>query len=399
MSIEVSPPSTEPHKTGASSSASAGKGKGKADSHGGFDAILGALDDSSSAASSSTPGLVATDASKNAPAVGAEVDASTLLAQNPQISLLLPATAAALLAPTPAKADGDLAASAGSVLGAGKGKSGSALGGVKPGDLQADAGDGSAKALSTSAAHARTAQMATAAADASGNSSANAAATDPSATTANSPSDAKDAKLAVAMEFMKAVQAAPVTDQPTATTAIAKPEKSTGDRISAASQNTDASTYAASSVGVSSSFSDNATASGGVAATPEAQVAEQVKYWMSNDVQNAELKLDGLGKDPVQVSISMTGNEAHIVFRTDESQARGVLEGAAAHLKDMLGREGVVLTGVSVGTSGSQSDSGGGDRRPRQGVRQAFVTSAIGAVASAGSRTAAPSGRALDLFV
>jgi flagellar hook-length control protein FliK len=52
--------------------------------------------------------------------------------------------------------------------------------------------------------------------------------------------------------------------------------------------------------------------------TPAAMyVAEKVAYWISNDVQSAEMKLDGIGSDPVEVSIRMQGNEAHIAFRTD----------------------------------------------------------------------------------
>lgn len=386
MSIEVSPPSNEPHKTSASSSAHAGKGKGKAgaaDAAGGFNAILGALDDGSGATPGTSAALAA-DGGKDG-VLGAALDAAALLAQIPQT----PPLAAAMPA---VKAEGDLAA--GTVPGAGKGKPGLALPAGKPGDLQADAGEGPGKGLKSQGAHARATQMAAAAADAS----ANATAAGANAATGQA-GDAKDTKLAVALEFMKAVQAPVVTEQPLPTTGIAKPEKSTSERINAANQNADSS-YAPSPIGVSNNYSDNATAPGGVAPAPEVQVAEQVKYWMSHDVQNAELKLDGLGKDPVQVSITMTGNEAHIAFRTDETQTRGVLEGAAAHLKDMLGREGVVLTGMSVGTSssGNQADTGG-ERRPRQGVRQAFVAPPIGAIAAAGGRAPVSSGRALDLFV
>ena len=82
---------------------------------------------------------------------------------------------------------------------------------------------------------------------------------------------------------------------------------------------------------------------------PEMQVAEQVSYWISQDIQNAELTLDGLGKDPVEVSIRMHGNEAQVSFRTDELQTRDLLQGAASHLKELLQSEGLVLSGVSVG--------------------------------------------------
>ena len=392
MSIEASPPSNDSHKTSASSSAHAGKGRGKtadAEADGGFNAILGAIDAGTAASQTA-------DTAKSGPTA---TDAAVVQAQvphMPQIPLCPPLLPVPQATPS-AKVEGDLTNNAGSVPGGAKAKP--ALPAGQSRGWQANANDGSDAGVPGDAAHNRSVQQA-AAADASSNTNANSNATD-ATTTANSPaSDAKDAKMAVAMEFMKAVQAAPMTEQPLPTTAMLKPEKSTGDRISSANQTSDTTTYAAPSLGVSS-YSDNASASGSVAPAPEVQVAEQVKYWMSHDVQNAELKLDGLGKDPVQVSISMTGNEAHIAFRTDEATTRGVLEGATAHLKDMLGREGVVLTGVSVGTSsssGSQADSSG-ERRPRQGLRQAFVSPAVGAVASSGGRTSATAGRALDLFV
>lgn len=133
------------------------------------------------------------------------------------------------------------------------------------------------------------------------------------------------------------------------------------------------------------------------ALTPE-YLAEQVSYWISNDVQSAEMKLQGLGESPVEVRISMVGNEAHVTFRTDEAQARDALENASAHLKEMLQRDGVVLSGVSVGTSGS----GGADRQepqPHQERQKAVVV--VEAPTSGQTRTwgEAQTGRALDLFV
>lgn len=135
---------------------------------------------------------------------------------------------------------------------------------------------------------------------------------------------------------------------------------------------------------------------------PQMQVAEQVRYWVSQNVQSAELTLDGLGLSAVQVSISMQGNEAHISFRTDEAATREVLQNAGAHLKDLLQGEGLVLTGVSVDSSGAgQSDRGA--RRGRPAVR--LVTLAPAPAAGTGSaprlRTANPggAGRSVDLFV
>ena len=134
------------------------------------------------------------------------------------------------------------------------------------------------------------------------------------------------------------------------------------------------------------------------AMSPEAMVAEQVNYWIGQDVQNAELKLDGMGDSPVEVSISLQGNEARVEFRTDQLEARQVLEGAVSHLKDLLGNEGLVLSGVSVGSSGADG-AASQEKRPRQGERQASVAVPQAQPADAGARPGRLSGQAVDLFV
>lgn len=143
------------------------------------------------------------------------------------------------------------------------------------------------------------------------------------------------------------------------------------------------------------------------ALAPEQQVAEQVSYWVSQNVQNAELQIGGAGESPVQVSISMQGNEAQISFQSDESATREVLERAGAQLKDMLLSEGVVLTGVSIGGAGSgrsgQGAGDGGQRRPRDPeVRQSATGPLQAASANSAPRPRARSGAggpAVDLFV
>ena len=130
----------------------------------------------------------------------------------------------------------------------------------------------------------------------------------------------------------------------------------------------------------------------------ETYVAEQVTYWISQDVQNAELKLEGIGIDPVQVNITMQGNEAFVTFTTDEVQAREALENAREQLKEMLLSQGVVLSGVSVGSSGAK-DSGGQDRNPRQGNKQTLVTPVQSDMQENKPRAGRISGSTLDLFV
>jgi flagellar hook-length control protein FliK len=204
-----------------------------------------------------------------------------------------------------------------------------------------------------------------------------------------------DFKLFAAMEAQRNLQSAPEPELVLAALG-GQGEKSTAERSLFAKQSSDAAYPVAGLDAGSVEFSSSAPLE--VAPVLETQAAEQVKYWISQDVQNAELKLDGLGENPVEVSISMHGNEAHVSFRTDELQTHSLLEGAGAQLKDMLLREGVVLTGVSVGTSGT-NDGKGGERRPRQGVKIVQVTAAQTAPMEVPRRLAGTAGRSVDLFV
>lgn len=131
---------------------------------------------------------------------------------------------------------------------------------------------------------------------------------------------------------------------------------------------------------------------------PEAAVADQVSYWISQGIQNAELTFEGADAQPVQVSISLSGNEAHVEFRTDQLEARDLLSGAAAHLKDLLQSQGMVLSGLSVGSSGA----GGPNARERRAPSEGRKNTAQSAPEVAAVRSAAPkgsSGRSVDLFV
>jgi flagellar hook-length control protein FliK len=144
---------------------------------------------------------------------------------------------------------------------------------------------------------------------------------------------------------------------------------------------------------------DSSSVAGAVEApTPEMYVAEQVKYFISRDIQNAELKLKGFDELPIDVHISMHGNDAHIDFRTDNVEIREILQGAEVHLKDMLAKEGLVLSGVSVGTSLSD----GRDARspqPQQFTRQQVFATEDPNQIIGDSRMAPKSGNALDVFV
>jgi len=136
--------------------------------------------------------------------------------------------------------------------------------------------------------------------------------------------------------------------------------------------------------------------------TTEMRVAEQVSYWIGRGAQNAELEVEGLGEGPVKVSIELQGQEARVEFRADQAQTRQVLQDAMPHLRELLEREGLVLSGMSVGTSGSERGDAGQSGQGRQGGRQgqAGVPELPAVALAAAAHRAAPlSGRSVDLFV
>ncbi|MBP6394324.1 MAG: flagellar hook-length control protein FliK [Giesbergeria sp.] len=131
----------------------------------------------------------------------------------------------------------------------------------------------------------------------------------------------------------------------------------------------------------------------------EEALAEQVAFWVSENLQNAELTVTHDGK-PVEVSVSMSGKEAHIVFGSDQSETRDLLDASMAQLRDLLHSEGLILSGVTVGESGARNANADGSSdtpRGRQGARQAQVLAPV-------AETRAPraqilTDRAVDVFV
>lgn len=133
-------------------------------------------------------------------------------------------------------------------------------------------------------------------------------------------------------------------------------------------------------------------------AVPETAVARQVHYWVTRGVQNAELQLDAFGGGQVDVHVSVTGNEAQVEFRTDQPEARRLLQDAMPQLRQMLEQEGMLLSGGFVGTSAQQDPAPGG-RQPARAPAKA-TDSAGEPVAGVGTGLAnRATGRTLDVFV
>ena len=135
-------------------------------------------------------------------------------------------------------------------------------------------------------------------------------------------------------------------------------------------------------------------------ATPPDAITEQMAYWATDNLQNAELTLSHDGR-PVEVHVALDGQQAHVAFRSDQSDTRALLDAGTGQLRDLLGQEGLVLSGVSVGSSSAQSETPPRSSQGRSAARLAAV--AVGGPPGAVAERPLPPGvlteRKVDLFV
>lgn len=135
----------------------------------------------------------------------------------------------------------------------------------------------------------------------------------------------------------------------------------------------------------------------------EEQLSEQVAFWVNQQSQSAEMTVDQNGL-PLEVRVTLQGNEAHVSFRSDQEQTRQALDERVAQLRELLQREGLQLAGVTVGSTladGSASRRGGQDEpggRRGQARVQAVGMAAADALPLVRPGAGSSGTRALDVF-
>jgi len=96
-------------------------------------------------------------------------------------------------------------------------------------------------------------------------------------------------------------------------------------------------------------------------------LGEQVSLWAAGNTRKASLTLQTGLRDPLEVELSLDGDQAQLTFRTDDAAVREALRAYAQPvLHDMLNRAGLGLESLSVGERGAgpqQGESGSGERR------------------------------------
>lgn len=128
------------------------------------------------------------------------------------------------------------------------------------------------------------------------------------------------------------------------------------------------------------------------------QLADQLRHWASQGVRSAELTVGT--SEPVQVRIALDGNEAQVQFRAEHAATRDMLAGTVDQLRDLLGAQGLVLSGVSVGAHGAHDGRGeAGTQAGAQGTRQPTAQPAPATETVAVAATPRRPAGALDLYV
>lgn len=133
----------------------------------------------------------------------------------------------------------------------------------------------------------------------------------------------------------------------------------------------------------------------------EEQLSEQLAFWVNQHTQSAEMTVDQNGL-PVEVRVSLQGNEAHVSFRSDQEQTRQALDERVAQLRELLQQQGLQLAGVTVGSTLSEGASGrrgsSEESNGRRTVARIQVPAAAADQVPVARGTGTQSHRALDVF-
>lgn len=80
------------------------------------------------------------------------------------------------------------------------------------------------------------------------------------------------------------------------------------------------------------------------------ELGDQVSLWAAGQTRKASLRLEAGLRETLEVDVSLNGDKAQLVFRTDDAQARDAIKAHAYQiLNEMLSQAGLGLDSLSVG--------------------------------------------------
>ena len=102
-------------------------------------------------------------------------------------------------------------------------------------------------------------------------------------------------------------------------------------------------------------------------------VSQQVTWFVSQKISAASLRLNPQHLGPMEMAVSMDGDQASISFTSQHSMVRDALESAIPRLREMLSENGLNLADVNVSQQGKShgDDQGSPDSQQGAGVTNA----------------------------
>jgi len=125
-------------------------------------------------------------------------------------------------------------------------------------------------------------------------------------------------------------------------------------------------------------------------------MAEQITLWLHGKNHSATLSVDD-GSHPLQVHVSVQGQEAHVHFASEQAHTRQWLGSASEQLRQLLHNHGLHLADVSVDAGGAGHAGGSGSGQHPPGVAQRLAARQELARPAAASALVAHTG--VDCFV
>lgn len=111
--------------------------------------------------------------------------------------------------------------------------------------------------------------------------------------------------------------------------------------------------------------------------------SEKVVWITGQQVQAAEIHVDPPQLGPIEVRVSITNDQANLLFTAPHAVARDAIQMSLPRLQEMLFDSGLTLGNVSVGAhTPREQQPGQGERRANQGSGSDAVAAAAGANAS-----------------
>ncbi|WP_460829766.1 flagellar hook-length control protein FliK, partial [Massilia agilis] len=105
------------------------------------------------------------------------------------------------------------------------------------------------------------------------------------------------------------------------------------------------------------------------------QVGQKIVWMVAGGEQSASLTLNPPDLGPMQVVLSVTGDQASVAFSSNQQEVRHALENALPRLREMMGESGISLGSATVSTGmpdgrqaqGEWSGQGGSGARMADG--------------------------------